>query len=141
MTLLLLPLLLVALQTRLASTEEAECASTSAPYSGVDVSYPIHSSQTISNNPLGDKNLWYENLIEGCRKSCNRCPAACTQTENDRIMMNRRQPQSMQNYTDVGIKKIRVRVDLLMEQTGGCDQSVGVLFGEWPQERKPKLFI
>ena len=110
---LLLPLLLVALQTCLASSEEAECTSTSAPYSGVDVSYPIHSLHTIEDNPLGDKATWYDNLINGCRESCERCKAACDQTERDRISMNRRQPQSMVNYTDFGIKKIRVsRVDL-----------------------------
>ena len=110
---LLLPLLLVALRTCLASAEEAECTSTSAPYSGVDVSYPIHSMHTISDNPLGDKATWYDNLINGCRESCDRCKAACDQTEKDRILMNRRQPQSMVNYTDFGIKKIRVsRVDL-----------------------------
>ena len=105
---LLLPLLLVALQIRLASAEEAECATTSVPYSGVDVSYPIHSQHTISDNPLGDKATWYDSLINGCRESCDRCKAACDQTEKDRILMNRRQPQSMVNYTDFGIKKIRV---------------------------------
>ena len=31
----------------------------------------------------------------------------CQMTERDRIEMSLRQPQSMQNYTDVGFKKIR----------------------------------
>ena len=137
--LLLLPLLLVALRTCLASAEEAECTSTSAPYSGVDVSYPIHSMHTISDNPLGDKATWYDNLINGCRESCDRCKAACDQTEKDRILMNRRQPQSMVNYTDFGIKKIRVSPTC--GATGGSDHWFGVLFAEWPQEREQIRFI
>ena len=128
---LLLPLLLVALRTYLASAEEAECTSASAPYSGVDVSYPIHSLHTIEDNPLGDKAAWYKNLINGCRESCERCKAACDQTERDRISMNRRQPQSMVNYTDFGIKKIRV--SRLVEQLDWII-GLGVLFGEWPRE-------
>lgn len=136
---LLLPLLLVALQIRLASAEEAECTSTSAPYSGVDVSYPIHSPHTIADNPLGDKSSWYDNLINGCRESCDRCKAACDQTEKDRIQMNRRQPQSMVNYTDFGIKKIRV--SRLVKQLVDPIIGFGVLFGEWPRSESQSCFI
>lgn len=33
--------------------------------------------------------------------------SACTVTEQDRVEMSLRQPQSMQNYTELGFKKIR----------------------------------
>jgi hypothetical protein len=125
----LLPLILVALRIFSASSEEAECTSdgsAAAPYSGVDVSYPIHAGHTISDNPLGDKNAWYENLINGCKESCERCDVQCVQNERDRIAMNRRQPQSMVNYTDLGIQKTRVS-QVVEVADHWCS-----LFGRWP---------
>ena len=107
----LLLAVLVGLLVATAAAEEKECGSDGGANSlsfGVDVSYPIHSHQTISDNPLGDKQGFYDRLLMGCRESCNQCDDKCTQNENDRIAMNRRQPRSMVNYTDVGIKKIRV---------------------------------
>ena len=80
---------------------------------GVDVSFPIHHEKVVpaSRNPLGDKQAFYEEFIEGCRNHYGggRKGKACDSTERDRIAMSLRQPQSMQNYTDVGFKKIRVR--------------------------------
>lgn len=99
---------------------------------GVDVSFPIHHS-TVSYNfdyldhnaepdlysaspefkemplqILGDRQAFYENLMRGCRDHYGKKRGkACDSNERDRIRMNLRQPQSMQNYTDIGFKKIR----------------------------------
>jgi hypothetical protein len=119
----------------LVSSKEAECnadGSAAAPYRGVDVSYPIHSDKVIpaDENPLGDKQTWYDELIGGCRKSCERCDSACVQTESDRIVMNRRQPQSMVNYTDFGIKKIRAPEALMKLLTQFWETNQGLEYPE-----------
>lgn len=96
---------------------------------GVDVSFPIH-HETISTNyawlphnvqglptpdmykdmpvnPVGDTKAAYEEFIQGCVKAFGSKGYRCQDTERDRIQMSLRQPQSMQNYTDIGFKKIR----------------------------------
>jgi hypothetical protein len=75
---------------------------------GVDCSFPIHSKEWRCGDTLGNRNPMYEDFMEGCRKKYGRKGAArCDQTENDRIEMNVRQPQSMVNYTSTGFMKIR----------------------------------
>ena len=98
---------------------------------GVDVSFPIHKWEVSTNypwlphnsdpannptpkqyqdmpiQPLGDVQAAYTSFLDGCRDHYGKKGRACDQTEKDRIAMNLRQPQSMQNYTDVGFKKIR----------------------------------
>jgi len=76
---------------------------------GVDVSFPIHNENVspVKNNPLGDRAAAYEEFIEGCRAFYGKKADRCDQTEKDRIAMSLRQPQSMQNYTDIGYLKIR----------------------------------
>lgn len=94
---------------------------------GVDVSFPIHYAHVSTNyewlphnqelgvstpkefedmvpQPLGDREDFYRNFMQGCRDKFGSKGVRCTQTELDRISMNLRQPQSMQNYTDVGFK-------------------------------------
>jgi len=107
----------------------------SAPFArcaeyGVDVSYPMHHS-TVSNNyaefpwnndpsvetpkeyqhmvaqPLGNRQKFYDELIEGCVKYYGKKGFRCLDYERDRIEMTLRQPQSMENYTDIGFKKIK----------------------------------
>ena len=98
---------------------------------GVDVSFPMQYA-TVSNNyawlphnvdpehnptpdkykdmvvqPLGDKMSFYENYINGCREKFGSKGTRCTQSELDRFAMSLRQPQSMQNYTEMGFKKIK----------------------------------
>ena len=103
---------------------------------GVDVSFPIHylrvstnypwlphnlhnSSETQSPpnskeyenmpiQPLGDRRQFYQDFIQGCQDFYGKKGKACIQTEADRIEMSKRQPASMQNYTDIGFKKIRM---------------------------------
>ena len=57
---------------------------------GVDVSYPIHTHHTIADNPLGDKQTFYDQLLAGCKDSCSDCGPECQQYEDDRISMNMR---------------------------------------------------
>ena len=101
---------------------------------GVDISYPIHRYEASNNydsyphnqDPtvpvpkslkempvqiMGDKREEYLNHMKGCWDMYD--ARSCKQTEKDRVDMNLRQPQSMQNYTDIGIKKIRAPADLM----------------------------
>eukprot|EP00934_Nitzschia_sp_Nitz4_P001023 Nitzschia sp. Nitz4//scaffold58_size112336//60326//62043//NITZ4_004037-RA/size112336-augustus-gene-0.8-mRNA-1//1//CDS//3329555001//1023//frame0 len=97
---------------------------------GVDVSFPIHYASVSTNyewlphnqdpsletpkmyedmpiQPLGDRQEFYRDFLQGCRDAFGKKGNRCTQTEIDRVAMSLRQPQSMTNYTDVGFKKIR----------------------------------
>lgn len=98
---------------------------------GVDVSFPSHYAKVSTNypwlphnvdpannptppeykdmviQPLGNRQKMYEDLVEGCRKHYGKKGRACDSTERDRVAMGFRQPQSMQNYTETGFKKIR----------------------------------
>jgi prolyl 4-hydroxylase len=59
-------------------------------------------------NPLGDRQFIYDEFMESCRKANpGRKGDRCFSTEADRVEMSLRQPLSMQNYTEVGFKKIR----------------------------------
>jgi prolyl 4-hydroxylase len=109
---------------------EATEESSEAVY-GVDVSFPIH-HMDISNNypwlphntnpesnpvpneykdkalqPLGDKQDMYNKFLSGCVDHYGKKGHICRSTEVERVAMSLRQPRSMQNYTDVGFKKIR----------------------------------
>jgi len=74
---------------------------------GVDCSFPIHSKEFKCGNLLGDRKKIYEEFMEGCRKFYGKKGARCDSTENDRIEMSQRQPQSM-----VVSKRFCVRMDL-----------------------------
>lgn len=105
------------------SNISAEKSSTDSPTYGVDVSFPIHHASVSQNYPwlphnanpfqdsplqvLGDRKSWYDRLIQGCRNKYGVRGESCDVTEADRIAMNLRQPSSMQNYTDMGFKKIK----------------------------------
>ena len=94
---------------------------------GVDVSFPIHYHHVSTNydwlphnlnpsirtpkefeemvpQPLGNKQEFYNHFMKTCRDAYGKKGIRCQQTEDDRVAMNLRQPQSMQNYTDVGFK-------------------------------------
>jgi hypothetical protein len=98
---------------------------------GVDVSFPIlgrvstnyphlehnvdpanhkvpASYKDMPPQPLGDRQQLYLNHLEGCRNANAPLNSYyCDQFEYDRMLMNRRQPQSMVNLTETGFKKIR----------------------------------
>jgi prolyl 4-hydroxylase len=56
---------------------------------------------------LGNKQEQYDKMIKGCSVKYPKPKGICAQVELDRVQMALRQPSSMQNYTDLGFKKIR----------------------------------
>ncbi|KAL9182371.1 hypothetical protein ACHAXT_013023 [Thalassiosira profunda] len=104
------------------------------PTYGVDVSFPIHHREISDNyawlphnvdpenNPtppeyegkpvqyLGRKQEEYDAFMDGCDAHYGGKRgrySACRATEEDRVEMSLRQPKSMQNYTELGFKKIK----------------------------------
>jgi len=98
---------------------------------GVDISFPIHRSKVSTNYPwlphnadpannptpreyvgmpiqlLGNVQQRYEDFMKGCRDYYPQQARQCDATESNRIEMSLKQPQSMQNYTEIGFKKIK----------------------------------
>lgn len=70
---------------------------------GVDVSFPMHHSKVLAapKNPLGDKQKAYEEFIQGCVEKFGSRGNRCMATEQDRVEMSLRQPQSMQVSVNV----------------------------------------
>mmetsp|Transcript_15567 Transcript_15567/g.21269 ORF Transcript_15567/g.21269 Transcript_15567/m.21269 type:complete len:527 (-) Transcript_15567:272-1852(-) len=101
------------------------------PTYGVDISFPIHREKVSTNyawlphnvdpennptpkeyegmpiQPLGNKQAEYDKLIQGCVKHYGKRGHSCIVTDQDRVSMSLRQPSAMQNYTELGFKKIR----------------------------------
>ena len=65
---------------------------------GVDVSFPMHYPDVLEadKNPLGDRQSFYNDFLNGCVEHFGKQGQRCVQTEADRIEMSLRQPQSMQ---------------------------------------------
>jgi prolyl 4-hydroxylase len=101
------------------------------PY-GVDHSFPIHHaeckahpSSSILENLMGgiaeeERNSlsWnvqtkYDEFMRGCREAYP--GSGCDNTERDRVKMNKRQPASMQNYTESGFTKTKLDPALFSE--------------------------
>ena len=58
--------------------------------------------------PLGNRQAIYDEFLDGCVKTFGPSKGLkCMSNERERIAMSLRQPQSMQNYTDIGFKKIK----------------------------------
>ena len=63
--------------------------------------------------PLGDRQKLYDDYVAGCKKAFGPIKGRrCESSEADRVEMTLRQPQSMQNYTEIGFKKIRAPPEL-----------------------------
>jgi hypothetical protein len=62
---------------------------------GVDCSFPIHSKEFRCGNLLGDRKKVYDKFMEGCREFYGNKGKRCDSTEEDRLEMSLRQPQSM----------------------------------------------
>ena len=113
---------------------------------GIDVSFPIH--KRISTNypwlphnvdpdnnptpkqyedmplqPLGDRQTLYNKHLSGCRSFYGKDARQCDVYEYDRMLMNIRQPQSMQNYTDVGFLKTRAPQEIIDLMTKFWEQN------------------
>ncbi|GAX21453.1 hypothetical protein FisN_10Hu032 [Fistulifera solaris] len=80
---------------------------------GVDCSFPIHGKDFRCGDLLGDRHNFYEHFMEGCRKHYGSKANRCDVTENDRIAMSIRQPQSMVNFTDAGFMKIKAPTEVM----------------------------
>ena len=64
-------------------------------------------------NPLGDRQTFYDSFMKGCRDKFGIVQGfMCGSGDADRIYMNRQQPASMQNYTEIGFAKIKAPRDL-----------------------------
>jgi prolyl 4-hydroxylase len=64
-------------------------------------------------NPLGDRQSFHEAYMKGCRDHFGLLKGIiCGSNDADRIQMNLRQPQSMQNYTNIGFAKIKAPKEL-----------------------------
>ena len=97
---------------------------------GVDISFPMHHREISTNyawlkhnrelnavtpseyenmalQPLGNREAFYQDFIEGCIKANGAMGGRCVSSELDRVAMTLRQPQSMTNYTKDGFKKIK----------------------------------
>lgn len=119
---------------------------------GVDVSFPIHNTEVSTNYPwlphnvdpennptpdeykgmpiqvLGNKKKFYDDFMQGCRDKYKKFASVCDSTERDRVQMSLRQPPSMQNYTDIGFKKIK------------CPEAVWKLLKDfWEKNNEKKL--
>jgi len=120
-------------------------ASASSSY-GIDVSFPIH--KRISTNypwlphnvdptnnptpkqyedmpiqPLGNRQEAYNKHLTGCREFYSSEPWQCDVYEYDRMLMNIRQPQSMQNYTEMGFLKTRAPQEIIDLMSKFWDQN------------------
>jgi hypothetical protein len=62
---------------------------------GLDCSFPIHSLDLSCGDLLGDRKQFYEDFMTGCRKYYGKKGNRCDQTEEGRLEMSKRQPQSM----------------------------------------------
>lgn len=98
---------------------------------GVDISAPMHNMKVSNNyawlphnvdpenNPtppeykdmpiqwLGNVQERYDKTMAGCSIKYPKPKRVCQITEEDRVAMSLRQPQAMQNYTEMGFKKIK----------------------------------
>lgn len=81
---------------------------------GVDCSFPVHSKEFRCDHPFADdRKQAYEDFMQGCREHYAKKGNRCDSTEEDRIRMSIRQPQSMVNYTETGFKKLRAPAEVM----------------------------
>eukprot|EP00804_Cyclotella_cryptica_P014263 CCRYP_018649-RA/>CCRYP_018649-RA protein AED:0.05 eAED:0.05 QI:106/1/1/1/1/1/3/32/480 len=124
---------------------------------GVDVSFPVfkristnyswlpHNSDPANNptptalkgmpvQPLGDRQKKYTEHLAGCRSYYGKQDGSkCDVYEYDRMLMNQRQPQSMQNYTKVGFLKTRAPEEVITLATNFWEQNhLNMVQEVWP---------
>ena len=81
---------------------------------GVDCTFPIHSKKLHCDHVFADdRQQAYQDFMNGCREYYGAKGSRCDSTEDDRIAMSVRQPQSMVNFTDTGFKKIRAPKEVM----------------------------
>lgn len=97
----------IALAAILAATTLAAVRDQDTADYGVDCSFPIHSREWRCGDLLRNRTQMYEDFMLGCRAYHGKQAKRCDMTEEDRIRMSLRQPQSMVNYTSTGFKKVK----------------------------------
>jgi hypothetical protein len=93
-------------------------SSVADPGYGVDTSFPIHHNFLTGSAQLDatksvfghDRIQTYSEFFSGCLRFYGKMDKAylCHQHEEQRLTLNKRQPQQMTNYTDIGFMKTRV---------------------------------
>ena len=76
----------------------------------------MHHPTISSTGPLGDRQLFYDENIQGCVDFYQ--STRCLTNEKVRVEMSLRQPKGMVNYTETGYTKIKAPqevMDLLLE--------------------------
>ena len=99
-------------QRRIKEAFGGDAPPSASPY-GVDVSFPVHSHTAQPVPILGDKEAEYRAYTQGCRDYYGKKARACDESERDRINMNLRQPAAMQNYTDLGFRKVKAPKEIM----------------------------
>ena len=89
---------------------------------GLDCSFPIHSQESKCGNLLGDRKKFYNDFMKGCRKAFGKKASRCDITEEDRIAMNVRQPQSMV------VRSLLFSLRCLRMKVRCCKKLTGVTF-------------
>ena len=81
---------------------------------GTDCSFPIHRKELVCEDEAfaRQRQRFYEDFMSSCRKHFGRKARRCDDTEDDRIAMNVRQPQSMVVRTIL----VEVVLHILVEQ-------------------------
>ena len=144
--LLLVSAITVGLSTSSADGSNDNDETVSSSSYGIDISFPVHKRISTnypwlphnvdpSNNPtpkqyedmpiqpLGNRQEAYNKHLSGCREFYGKDARQCDVYEYDRMLMNIRQPQSMQNYTDVGFLKTRAPQEIIDLMTKFWDQN------------------
>lgn len=107
LTLVLVAALLL-LETSVVCTDPSSRQGSDTLSYGIDVSFPVQGQVSRENSPLGNRQKEYIRHLEGCREACGPAQSyLCDTYEYDRLIMNRRQPQSMVNLTKTGFQTIR----------------------------------
>jgi hypothetical protein len=70
----------------------------------MDPSIPAPEYRNMPIQPLGNRQEFYNNMIQGCIDYYPNEADRCLAHERDRVDMSLRQPQSMYNYTSAGFE-------------------------------------
>ena len=102
---------------------------------GVDVSFPIHHHR---DGVAGGVSDFYAEFMNGCRgRYRNAGHMLCDASEEERMDMNRRQPSSMNNYTELGFRKVRAPPELMARLVGFWNGRDAHDVGRIPDEAWP----
>ncbi|KAL9184078.1 hypothetical protein ACHAXT_002164 [Thalassiosira profunda] len=106
--------------------DDSPSLATCADSYGVDTSFPVQ--HDVGVLPIGSgPREFYTDFMRGCRDKYHPRGNTCDGSENDRIEMNLRQPESMYNYTTLGFHKVRAPAHLMSLLTRFWDRKFTTL--------------